>query len=65
VKGLKPIKVASGEARIDADRIKNVPLRYVHALRQSATAKSVINALHAAINDNTSVFVFHWLNTFL
>jgi hypothetical protein len=55
---LKPIKVASGESCIDADRFKNVPLRYVHALRQSATAKFVINALHVAMNDNTSVFLY-------
>jgi hypothetical protein len=58
VKGPKPIKVAGGESGIDTDRFENVPLHYVHALRQSATALFVINALHAAINDNTLVFLY-------
>jgi hypothetical protein len=55
VKGPKPIKVAGGESGIDTDRFENVPLHYVHALRQSATALFVINALHAA---STLVFLY-------
>jgi len=58
VKGPKPIKVAGGEASIDAGRFENVPLRYVHALRQSVTAQFVIIAPDAAINDSTSIFPY-------
>ena len=41
VQGLKPINLPDGESCIDDDRFKNLPLRYIHALRQSAIAEFV------------------------